>query len=143
MITFIVFICKKFNILIIAFIGIIYFLLYLCGFDVAYGSIIFALTHVAAFTTLLYSFYRIVIPKKDNKKQTKDKKAVLKQQKRINKKERNIETSDKNIKTKYYEVKQDPRYVFTEYSDRYELFIKTPDGLKYVKTDYKNKSEKK
>lgn len=37
----------------------------------------------------------------------------------------------------YYKVKQDSRYVMAEYSDRYELLLKTPNGLVKVRTDYK------
>lgn len=40
-------------------------------------------------------------------------------------------------KPKYYRVKQNPNYVMAEYSDRYELFCKTENGLKKVRTDYK------
>ncbi len=38
---------------------------------------------------------------------------------------------------KYYKVKQNPQYVMAEYSDRYELYYKTGQGLKKVRTDYK------
>ena len=37
----------------------------------------------------------------------------------------------------YYKVKQDSRYVMAEYSDRYELLLKRPNGLVKVRTDYK------
>jgi hypothetical protein len=40
-------------------------------------------------------------------------------------------------KPKYYRVKQNPNYVMAEYSDRYELYYKTANGLKKVRTDYK------
>ena len=38
---------------------------------------------------------------------------------------------------KYYKVKQNPAYVMAEFKDRYELYLKTKDGLKLVRTDYK------
>ncbi|MBQ3115799.1 MAG: hypothetical protein IJC07_02095 [Clostridia bacterium] len=38
----------------------------------------------------------------------------------------------------YYRVKGKDNYVMAEYSDRYELFSVTPNGLKKVRTDYKN-----
>lgn len=38
----------------------------------------------------------------------------------------------------YYRVKGKDNYVMAEYSDRYELFSITPNGLKKVRTDYKN-----
>lgn len=38
---------------------------------------------------------------------------------------------------KYYAVKNNPNYVYAEYSDRYELFLKTSNGLKKVRVDYK------
>lgn len=37
----------------------------------------------------------------------------------------------------YYTVKQNNNFIMAEYSDRYELFRKTEDGLKKVRTDYK------
>ena len=37
----------------------------------------------------------------------------------------------------YYKVKNQPDYVMAEYHDRYELFRKTEQGLKKVRTDYK------
>lgn len=38
---------------------------------------------------------------------------------------------------KYYTVKNNPSYVYAEYEDRYELFLKTSNGLKKIRTDYK------
>ena len=40
-------------------------------------------------------------------------------------------------KPKYFRVKQNPNYVMAEYSDRYELFQITQQGLKSVRVDYK------
>ena len=37
----------------------------------------------------------------------------------------------------YYTVKQNNNYIMAEYSDRYELYRKTEDGLKKVRTDFK------
>jgi cell shape-determining protein MreC len=37
----------------------------------------------------------------------------------------------------YYTVKQNNNYIMAEYSDRYELYKKTEEGLKKVRTDYK------
>ena len=37
----------------------------------------------------------------------------------------------------YYTVKNNPSYVYAEYSDRYELFLKTSSGLKRVRVDLK------
>ncbi len=39
---------------------------------------------------------------------------------------------------KYYGVRQNPNYVMAEYEDRYELFLKSREGLKKIRTDYKN-----
>lgn len=51
------------------------------------------------------------------------------------------ESLEKTVKPveqpKYYAVKNNPSYVMAEYSDKYELFLKTKDGLKKVRTDYK------
>ena len=38
---------------------------------------------------------------------------------------------------KYFRVKQNPNYVMAEFEDRYELYMKTADGLKKIRTDYK------
>ena len=38
----------------------------------------------------------------------------------------------------YYQVKQNKNYIMAEYSDRYELYLKTAKGLKKIRTDYKN-----
>ena len=40
-------------------------------------------------------------------------------------------------KPTYYTVKNNPSYVYAEYSDRYELFLKTSSGLKRVRVDHK------
>ena len=37
----------------------------------------------------------------------------------------------------YYAVKNQPNYIMAEYSDRYELFLKTKKGLLRVRVDYK------
>ena len=37
----------------------------------------------------------------------------------------------------YFRVKNHPDYVMAEYNDRYELFRKTEEGLKKIRTDYK------
>lgn len=38
----------------------------------------------------------------------------------------------------YFKVKQNPNYVMAEYTDRYELFRVTENGLKFVRRDFKN-----
>lgn len=38
---------------------------------------------------------------------------------------------------KYYNVKQNGNYLMAEYEDRYELYLKTTQGLQKVRTDYK------
>ena len=102
----------------------------------------FAITHIIVFGTLFYSVFRIIFPLKTTKTQTKN----TNKTKTTNKKTEDVKTKKvagtktevkQNSNIKYYEVKQDSRYVFAEYDDRYELFLKTNDGLKYVKTDYK------
>ena len=42
-------------------------------------------------------------------------------------------------KPRYYKVAQNSNYIMAEYSDRYELFKKTPNGLVKVRTDLKNR----
>jgi len=41
------------------------------------------------------------------------------------------------FQVKYYQVAQNPAYVYAEHEDRYELYYKTPQGLLRVRTDYK------
>lgn len=131
-------IIKIFHLPIIFIAVIAYFVCFALGLNVKYGSFPFAVLHVVVFTTLAYSVVRLIFVRvekksKNNKKTKNVKKSTscdaetVKQQK----------TPPKQQKTVYYSVKQDPRYVFAEYDDRYELFLKTSDGLKYVKTDYK------
>ncbi len=38
---------------------------------------------------------------------------------------------------KYFRVKQNPNYVVGEFSNRYELYLKTQGGLKRIRIDYK------
>ena len=38
---------------------------------------------------------------------------------------------------KYYRVRQNPKYVMAEFSDRYELYLETSGSLQYIRTDYK------
>ena len=38
---------------------------------------------------------------------------------------------------RYFRVKQNPNYLMAEYSNKYELYLITPNGLKLVRTDYK------
>jgi hypothetical protein len=46
-----------------------------------------------------------------------------------------------NKKPFYYRVSQNPQYIMAEYNDRYELFYEGKNGLKYIRTDYKNNGE--
>ena len=45
--------------------------------------------------------------------------------------------SGKQTYPKYFTVKQNPKYVMAEYSDRYELFYRSESGFKRVRVDYK------
>ncbi len=38
----------------------------------------------------------------------------------------------------YYSVRQNPNYVYAEYEDKYVLYYKSKDGLKYIRTDFKS-----
>ncbi len=140
---FIKFLIKKLNLIIILAIYLLYFILFFLGLDVSYGSIIFAITHVLVFTTLLYSIFRIIFPK--NKEKSSGKNVAKKSSQIDNNTLKNKSDNKKEVNNNvvYYEVKQDNRYMFAEYPDRYELFLKTDSGLKYVKTDYKKDVEKK
>ncbi len=46
-------------------------------------------------------------------------------------------TQTKPVYPKYYAVRQNKNYVMAEYEDKYLLYLKTQDGLKLVRTDYK------
>ncbi len=41
------------------------------------------------------------------------------------------------VTPKFYTVKSNPSYVYAEYDDKYELFLKTSSGLKKIRVDYK------
>lgn len=48
-----------------------------------------------------------------------------------------VRTQPKEVYPQYYRVKQNPKYVFAEYADRYELFYDNGYNLAKVRTDYK------
>ena len=141
------FLFKKLNFLIILIASLIYLALYLLEVDVSYGSISFAIIHVVIITTILYSVFRLIFPlnkkEKQTTKQSKTTQEKTNKQTTTNKQQTNDNTLISNDGVTLYRVKQDDRYYFKEFSDRYELYIQTPSGLKYVKTDYKNNLEKK
>lgn len=47
-----------------------------------------------------------------------------------------VETASK-VSPVYYAVKQNPNYIMAEFPDRYELYLKTQNGLVKVRTDAK------
>ncbi|MBR5439516.1 MAG: hypothetical protein IKV61_04805 [Clostridia bacterium] len=106
---------------------IFYVVMFFMGEDVSYGSLTFTVLIIGVIVTLLYSIYCAFLPKK--KKDKKDKGNNVEPRQKVKPK--------KNVYPIYFTVKQDPRYVFAEYEDRYELYLKTESGLKYIKTDAK------
>ena len=67
------------------------------------------------------------------KPQTQNSQAEVRQAEVISQTQKNYQEE----KPRYYKLKQNPDYVMAEYSDRYELFLITANGLKKVRTDYK------
>ena len=110
---------------------IFYVAMFILKYDVGYGSLTFSICVIGVTVTFLYSIYHAFFVKKNKVKKEDDKD-----------KEKPVQPLRKNKQKKsvypiYFAVKQDPRYVFAEYEDRYELYLKTESGLKYVKTDMK------
>ena len=131
--AFLKFLVKKLNILVILLACLTYLVLFLFKLDVSYGSIPFAVLHVIVITTLLYSIFRLIFPLNKDEKSNKQVKNKI-----------NNEKPDKTSLKKrdqsnvgYFKVEQNPNYYFKEYDDRYELYEKTLNGMKYIKTDYK------
>ncbi len=107
-------------------IAIFYAVMFFLNKDVTYGSLTFGITVTLTIVTILYSIYSLFTTKRVSKK------------KEPPTKERGEQKKSKNKYPIYFAVKQDDRYVFAEYEDRYELFLKTESGLKYVRTDKKD-----
>ena len=51
--------------------------------------------------------------------------------------ENRVKEKVKPSKVKYYRVKQNPRYIMAEYSDKYVLYYDNGNGYTYIRTDYK------
>ena len=49
----------------------------------------------------------------------------------------------KSDKPYYFRVSQNPKYLMAEYEDRYELYYEGKDGLKFIRTDFKNIGDEK
>ena len=110
---------------------IFYVVSFFLGYDVGYGSLTFSICVIGVIVTFLYSLYCAFTPKK-----TKGKKGSGKDR-GGNEQPLRKEKQKKSVYPIYFTVKQDPRYVFAEYEDRYELYLKTESGLKYFRTDTK------
>lgn len=125
-----------------------------CVLEIANGTVSKSKTslivfHVILASTVVYAFLRTLgIGKrpKSEKKERKEKQTAPdeKQTKQIEEVERSfnekivenaIEKTEEQ--PKYFRVKQNPKYVMAEYTDRYELFLDTGSGYEYVRTDYK------
>ena len=128
--AFLRYLVKKLNILIILLACLVYFFLFLVKVDVNYGSVAFAIIHAIIITTIIYSVFRLIFPLKNEEKVTK---------KQSNKKTESVKQLKKQTDTEgvFYKVKQHENYYFKEFDNRYELYKKTPNGMRYVKTDYK------
>lgn len=51
--------------------------------------------------------------------------------------EEKVSPHEESLVPKYFKVRQNPNYVMAEYPDKYELYLKTPQGLKKIRTDFK------
>lgn len=135
-----------FNLQLTLFVGLISFVLYITGTLkdnpklVIIVVIVLVLSLVYAVYATLKKVFRVV------KRQTPVK--IVKpcpNEESVNMQDKNIANTPQEVKgvsyeeekPVYYKVKQDSRYVMAEYSDRYELLLKTPNGLAKVRTDYK------
>lgn len=106
-------------------IAVFYAVAFFMGANVKYGGLIFGVCVTLSIVTVLYSIYSAFTFKaKKTKKQTPVK-------------EGEKQKKAKNVYPIYFTVKQNTNYVFAEYEDRYELFLKTESGLKYIRTDKK------
>lgn len=121
-----------------------------CVLEIANGTVSKSKTSLIVFhailaATVVYAFLRTLgIGKrpKSEKKERKEKQTAPdeEQTKQIEEVERSF---NENValkieeQPKYFRVKQNPKYVMAEYTDRYELFLDTGSGYEYVRTDYK------
>ncbi len=81
------------------------------------------------------------VPREMPQKDTQEENAEPQAQKKEETPQRKPLSIKKNVKErpKYYDVAGRPDYVFAEYADRFELYFKDADGLRLVRTDYKEK----
>ena len=137
------FFLKKLNIHVFIISYLAYLILYLFKVDVSYGSVAFAIVHTVVIGVAFYTIFRLIFPL--DKTNNKSKKSVDSTKKNIGETTKKNSTidSDNNANLtvdtseNFYKVRQGPRYYFKEFSDRYELYLKTSSGFKHVKTDYK------
>ncbi len=134
--TFIYKILKTFRLHITLLVILTGIILFFCGVfeDNATAELIYFIVLIASvFYAVIGTVMAILFPKhKEEKKRAKVdivKKAGTEKTKREPEEEKPV----------FYKVKQNHSYIMAEYKDRYELFVKTPEGLKKVRTDYKEK----
>ena len=99
----------------------------------------------ALYFSFTKTFYKKKKPKKEigdvgdyDEREKEEKSEKVKPERSYTERETEPEQEIKIEKPKYYRVKQNPNYIMAEYSDRYELYYKTVNGLKKIRTDYKN-----
>ncbi len=84
---------------------------------------------------------KVEIVKKDEEVETLSQNSVPQQDEALVLTKNNtsiFQQSERFVKgPKYYNVKQNPNFIMAEFSDRFELYEKTQNGLKKVRTDYK------
>ncbi len=154
--SFIYLIISAFNLQYTLFLAILGLILFLCGVlsnNLAIAIVFYVLLGLSVFYALFKTFRKLFGIDKNKKNSVK----IIKQQaqpQQIEQKDIKEEVEEQVYqsvqqqpvvtpveiepeKPKYYRVKQNPNYLMAEYSDKRELYLITPNGLKKIKTDYK------
>ena len=131
-----------FNLQLALFVLLVGALLYFTGTMSTYP----VLSSIFQIALVLSAVYAIVTTLKKTlglEKKVKKSKGVqiVQQQKETKKQEQNQSVATELEKPRYFTVKQNPNYVMAEFSDRYELYLKSKNGLEKVRTDYKDSGE--
>ncbi len=143
-------ILKFFNLhvtLLIILVGIILFFAGVFEGNPVMETVFYVVLVASIFLGVIAAIERILFPKKKDDKKKRNKVDIVKNTDQAGAPgvAQNTATSGAPTqmgnevaeKPRYYKVKQNNDYIMAEYSDRYELFIKTPSGLRKVRTDLK------
>ena len=135
--TFIYKILKAFRLHLTLLVDLTGIILFFCGVfeDNATAELIYFIVLIASIFYAVIGTVRAVLFPKPKEEKKRAKVDIVKN---------DSETDDGVEETAeekpiFYKVKQNHSYIMAEYKDRYELYVKTPEGLKKVRTDYKEK----